>query len=199
MKKPKKIIIASLLVILIGILVFLYVRGQNFYVKSDSNKAQQEDKNSNGSNTSDNGNINEVDSNSKNSNKVENVEPQLPEYNPAKSEDEAKNTIKKLVSVLYFKNGSYDDYKVLFTDSEKAMNETKFNEFRKSHTAKDKFKYDPESVESIMKHMKTVKTDKDITVYYLEDISDTKEMQSAIKWILVEKDNKTLIMNDGIR
>lgn len=134
----------------------------------------------------------------KNKNATKKSSAKIPHYDSAKSDKDALTTVKKLISVLYFKDGDYKEYKGLFTNPERALNETKFNEYRKDHSAKDKFPVDNETVDSIMKHMKAVKNDKNITVYYLKDINNEKEMQDALQWKLVEKGNKTVIRNDGV-
>ncbi len=127
-----------------------------------------------------------------------NTQVEIPKYKPAKTEDDAINTVKKLFGVLYFGEGNYKDYKALFTNPEDAMNEEKFNEYRKNVKVEEEFKYGSESIDSLIKHIRVEKNDKNIKLYYMKDVNDEQEKLDARQWRLVEKDGKTLIRNDGL-
>lgn len=186
MKKNKQIIsfIIVVVVLLSGILIY---KNKDKQV-SNSNKTQvKDDKNS--TNTSNN----TTNTSSNSNDKKENIT-----YKSVDSEKEALKAVEKLVKITYFKEETYEDYKALFTNPEKALSKEKFENFRKTSNVKDKFKYDYESIDGIMKHMKTVKDNKNMKVYYLKDVNSKEGMEDASYWKLVEKDGKVLIRNDGL-
>lgn len=101
----------------------------------------------------------------------------------------------KLVNTLYFNNGTYEDYKTLFTSSKNSFTEKQFNAFRKSPTIKD-FKYGSSSVKEIMSHMKTVQNGDKATIYYLKDVNDKNEMKTAMKWNVEKSNGKWVLKNN---
>lgn len=108
----------------------------------------------------------------------------------------ALEPVDKLVRVLYFNEGKYEDYKEVFTKSENTFSEEQFNEFRKNPD-KSSFKYGAASPEEVMKHIKAGIEDSNlVTVYYLEDPEKTEESDAAMQWKVENKDGKWLLKND---
>lgn len=207
MRKSKKLI-ASIAIIIVAIIGGgCYTnKGENSSKNTQATVDKVENKNSTPEEQEDTNKSEEPntdnkteDKNTDTTDKNNNVAEQpVKTYKPASSEKEALKTVENLVRVLYFKEKDYNAYKTLFTNPEKALNEEKFNTYRETHTAKDKFQYDNGSVEGIMKHMKAVKRDDGIYVYYLKDVNNEKEVEDATHWKLVEKDGKVLMRNDGL-
>jgi len=107
--------------------------------------------------------------------------------------------IYKLVKIQYFDEGTYADYKALFTDSKGILTQSQFEGYRKLKTAKQMFKYDSESINGVMKHMKSVMEGKNANlykIYYLKDINSQKEIKTSSYWMVEKKDGKWLIKND---
>lgn len=108
----------------------------------------------------------------------------------------ALEPVNKLVNILYFNNGTYEEYKGVFTNPNNAFTKEKFNQFRKNPD-KSSFKYGATSAEEVMKHMKAGIEDSNlVTVYYLEDPEKTKEADAAMQWKVENKDGKWLLKND---
>lgn len=104
-----------------------------------------------------------------------------------------------LVKVQYFDKGKYEDYKALFTDPKKAMNESQLEAFRKDNKPEDTFKYGAKSKGEVMEHMKFIqdKNDKNLgQVYYLKDVNNTKEIETTSYWMVENVNGKWLIKND---
>ncbi|QGU95854.1 hypothetical protein GOM49_12770 [Clostridium bovifaecis] len=113
-----------------------------------------------------------------------------------KHENSSFEPINKLISILYFNKGTYEDYKALFTNSSLAFSENQFNEFRKKPD-KSSFKYGANSSDEIMSHMKAVPNDANFaTVYYVEDVDKSDESKAPLQWKVENRDGKWLLKND---
>ncbi|WPC42243.1 hypothetical protein [Clostridium sp. JS66] len=114
------------------------------------------------------------------------------------AEKEQLEPINTLVKTLYFKQGTYKDYIVVFKNPNNALNEKAFDSYRNNHTAADIFKYDPSTADSIMKHMKVVQDFKNkntAKVYYLKDIKKLEDNKNSQSWQVVKIGDKWKINN----
>lgn len=85
---------------------------------------------------------------------------------------------------------------VILTDPKSALTENQFNAYRKRHKASDIFKYDSDSVNGVMKHMKAEKQkDNSYKVYYLKNVNDVKEEKTANYWMVTNKNGQWLLKN----
>ncbi|MGO5092829.1 hypothetical protein [Clostridium sp. LCP25S3_F10] len=104
--------------------------------------------------------------------------------------------IYKVVKIQNFKEGTYDEYKALFSNPDKVITKEQFDAYRNSNKIKENFKYDNDSIKGIMSHMKSEEKNKDLyKVYYLKNVNDDKEKKDANYWMITKKDNKWLIKN----
>lgn len=104
--------------------------------------------------------------------------------------------IYKLVKIQHFDKGTYADYKALFTNPKIALTKTQFDNYRNTHKSNDIFKYDSDSIDGVMKHMKAEKEKNDLyKVYYLKNVNDEKEKKSANYWLVTKKNGKWLVQN----
>lgn len=104
--------------------------------------------------------------------------------------------IYKVVKIQNFKEGTYDEYKALFSNPDKVITKEQFDAYRNSNKSKETFKYDNDSIKGIMSHMKSEEKSKDsYKVYYLKNVNDDKEKKDANYWMITKKDNKWLIRN----
>ncbi|MDU6877227.1 hypothetical protein ACQX0N_06340 [Clostridium tepidum] len=104
--------------------------------------------------------------------------------------------IYKVVKIQNFKEGTYEDYKALFSNPNKVITKEQFDAYRDSNKSKETFKYDNDSIKGIMSHMKSEEKDKDLyKVYYLKNVNDDNEKKDANYWIVVKENNKWLIKN----
>ncbi|WP_434297421.1 hypothetical protein [Clostridium sporogenes] len=104
--------------------------------------------------------------------------------------------IYKIVKIQNFKEGTYEEYKELFTNPNKVITKEQFEAYRNSNKSKDMFKYDGSSIKGIMKHMKSEEKDKDLyKVYYLKNVNDDNGKKDANYWMVVKENNKWVIKN----
>lgn len=104
--------------------------------------------------------------------------------------------IYKVVKIQNFKEGTFEDYKELFSDSSEVITKEQFETYRDSNKSKDMFKYDNDSIKGIMSHMKFEKQDKDLyKIYYLKNVNDNNEKSNANYWMVTKKNNKWVIKN----
>lgn len=103
--------------------------------------------------------------------------------------------INNLIKTLYFKEGTYKNYRSAFTDPNNALKEKDFQDYKNSHSAKENFKYDSDTIDSIMKHMKIIEDKNMVKVYYLKDVN-SNETKGAQYWEITKKDGKWRIKND---
>lgn len=102
----------------------------------------------------------------------------------------------KLVKIQHFDEGTYADYKALFTDPKNVLTESQFDNYRKTHKSNDIFKYDADTINGVMKHMTAEKEKDDLyKVYYLKNVNDEKEKKTANYWLVIKKNNKWLLQN----
>src|SRR3712207_1858028 len=102
----------------------------------------------------------------------------------------------KLIKIQYFNQGTYQEYKSLFTDQRNVLEENQFETNRKCRTAQDAFKYDSDTIKGIMKHMKLEKEKDNVyKVYYLKNVNNEKEKKSANYWMVIKKESKWLLKN----
>lgn len=112
------------------------------------------------------------------------------------SDDNAKQTIRKLLSILYFNRGSYNEYKEMFIFKDRIMNEDKFNSYRKNSSAKIKENFGKNySDEDEIVNLLSIKQDKNVTIVFLKEPDGTSKMQ----WNVVEKQGKNYIYNSIIK
>lgn len=98
--------------------------------------------------------------------------------------------VNKLISTLYYNQGSYNEYKSLFIQPNKALKEDSFNNVRKYTKVGDYFKYDSDNIKSLMKHMVVVKNNDQAVVYYVKDTNSQEELKTAKSWALQYVDGK---------
>ncbi|WP_446898489.1 hypothetical protein ACSVC9_00755 [Clostridium sp. LBM24168] len=104
--------------------------------------------------------------------------------------------IHKLVRIQYFDQGTYTEYKALFTDPKSVLIESQFESYRKNHKTNDFFKYGSDSINGVIKHMKVEKENDNLyKVYYLKNINDEEEKKTANYWIVAKKNGKWLLKN----
>ncbi len=118
-------------------------------------------------------------------------------YNPYKNSE--LDPIYSLVKIQYFNEGTYDDFQALFLTPANALTEEQFNDIRKTTNLSELFPYGSDSPKNIMEHMKAVQEESDAAtfkIFYLNDLNDTKEMDTASYWLVTNKDGKWLIKND---
>ncbi|EQB88389.1 uncharacterized membrane protein YciS (DUF1049 family) [Clostridium punense] len=110
----------------------------------------------------------------------------------AKSVDEkvAEDTVKKLIDIVYFKQGTYEEYKSLFSLPDRVASKEKFEEARSKSSVVEKFGKEYENSEEIVKNFKVEKKDSITTVFFK---SEDGEKEST--WQVIEKDSKYLIYN----
>ncbi|NFB18516.1 hypothetical protein EXN25_10990 [Clostridium botulinum] len=104
--------------------------------------------------------------------------------------------IYKIVKIQNFKEGTYEEYKELFANPNKAITKEQFEAYRNSNKSNDMFKYDGDSIKGIMKHMKSEEKGTDLyKVYYLKNVKDDNEKKDANYWMVVKENNKWIIKN----
>ena len=104
--------------------------------------------------------------------------------------------IYKVVKIQNFKEGTYEEYKALFSNPDKVITKEQFDAYRNSNKSKETFKYDNDSIKGIMSHMKSEEKSKDsYKVYYLKNVNDDKEKKDENYWMVIKKDNKWVIRN----
>ncbi len=122
-------------------------------------------------------------------------------HNYNKSENTAAQTapVYNLIKVEYFKEGTYNDYKVLLTSPSIALPQKQFQANQKVNKPSVVFKYDSKTPESIRKHLKAIEQGTDgntYKVYYLQNVNSTKDLSDAMCWTVTKENGKWLIKNN---
>ncbi|MBU3097671.1 MULTISPECIES: hypothetical protein [Clostridium] len=104
--------------------------------------------------------------------------------------------IYKLVKIQHFDKGTYSDYVALSTNPKSVLSEGKFAAYRKTYNPSQLFKYNSDSINGIMNHMKAEKEKDNLyKIYYLKDInSENEKNMQTIGWLLKKMVNGYYIM-----
>lgn len=103
--------------------------------------------------------------------------------------------VEKLVSVLYFNQGTYADYKSLFADKSRVITEQEFNNYEYKGQPDSKFPTDNDSVADVMKNMKEQQMDPNtVKVFWSTNPKDTAET-AQVKWAIIKQNGKWFIRN----
>ena len=108
---------------------------------------------------------------------------------PVKSEV-AQDTVKKLIDSVYFKKGTYEDYKALFLLPDRVASKEKFEEARNKVNLVDKFGKQYKNSDEIVKQC-TIETKDNMTNVIFKSGDGNKEN----RWQIVQKDGKCFIYN----
>lgn len=96
--------------------------------------------------------------------------------------------VEKLVSILLFDQGTYEQYTALYADKNKAMPREAFDSYRSSN--------EPKGIKSpadMMKYMQVVQKDENnADIYWIPDLKDEKS-KSKIYGSVIKKDDKWLL------
>lgn len=183
MKKKKYIVIVC--VIIVALLAGFY-----FYNKSNnaSNATTSNTKGSLKKQEENQGKKNEADAKEVANKKEE--EKKAIEGTTAVKPEVAQDTVKKLIDSIYFKKGTYEEYKALFSLPDRVASKEKFEDARNSLKIADKFGKDYKSSDEIAKHFTIAKKDNMTDVNF-----KSEDGQKETKWQVVEKNGKYFIYN----
>jgi Tfp pilus assembly protein PilE len=119
-------------------------------------------------------------------------------YNKNQNTSAETAPVYNLIKVEYFAEGTYNDYKALLTSPNIALPQKQFQANQKTNKPSVVFRYDSKTPESISKHLKAIEQGTDgntYKVYYLQDVKSTKDLSTAMCWVVTKQNGKWLIKN----
>lgn len=207
MKSRKLIPIALVLILVMVVGIWMVGRDKEDTSIHDSKVTDTiEDDNTTGDTSHQDGSLDKQDKNinsgneknSEKSNDLVSESEEIPEYDLPNTEEDVKVSFENLIEILYFDKGTYSDYKSLFTNPEKTIDEDAFNKFRANPDFSDKFPYSEKNIVSIMQNIVIEQVGQEYRVYYVKEPKVKEIPPEATFWKFVQKDGNVLSRNDGM-
>jgi len=106
--------------------------------------------------------------------------------------------VEKLISTLYFKQGTYSDYKTLFSNKNNVISEKEFKSYQFMGQPNVIFPVDNDSVANVMKHMKQQQIDPNtVKVFWSKDLNGSANSleEATATWVMIKQNGKWYIGN----